>query len=59
MGDGNTLVGLDVHRERISVAMVRSGERVAVEWQVRNEAGAERRLGRKLVREGGGDVECG
>jgi transposase len=58
MDEGSTSVGMDVHKERIRVAMMRAGEREPVEWQVVNEAGALRRLGKKLIRESGGEVEC-
>jgi transposase len=58
MGEISTSVGMDVHKERIRVAMIRPGEREPVEWQVVNEVGALRRLGKKLMREGGGEVEC-
>jgi hypothetical protein len=57
MGESSTSVGMDVHKERIRVAMIRPGEREPVEWQVVNEVGALRRLGKKLIRESGGEVE--
>jgi transposase len=50
-------VGLDAHKESIFVAMLVPGQK-PVEWQLRNEPAAVRRLVRKLQREGGGRVEC-
>src|SRR3974377_1033427 len=57
MGEGSTSVGMDVHKERIRVAMIRAGEREPVEWQGGNEGGGLRRLWGKVV--GGGFGEGG
>ncbi len=51
MEQASTWVGMDVHKERIAVAVVRGSADRAVEWEVVNEAGAVRRLGRRLKRE--------
>lgn len=56
MEKGTTFVGLDVHKEAISVAMLLPGESRPVEWQTSNDAAAIRRLVRKLQRAACGEV---
>lgn len=51
-------VGLDVHKESIAVAMLKPGERTAVEWKVRNTAAELRKLARRLLRDGGRQVKA-
>lgn len=58
MGEGSTWVGLDVHKERIFVSMLRPGASEPVEWETPHTSAELRRLGRKLVRESGGDLVC-
>lgn len=58
MEEASTWVGMDVHKERIAVAVVRASAAAAVEWEVSNEAEAVRRLGRRLIRVGGVGVSC-
>lgn len=55
--DHISYVGMDVHKESVSVAMLRPGERDAIEWKVRNTAADVRKLARRLKREGGPQVE--
>ena len=57
MGEGTTFVGLDVHKDSISVAMLQPGESEAVEWQVVHNVASIRRLVRKLQRTGRGALE--
>lgn len=45
-------VGLDVHKQSISVAMLLPGSSKATQWQLRNDPGEVRRLARRLRREG-------
>lgn len=58
MSDGMCFVGLDVHKNSIHVAMLKPGENKANQWQQGNDAGAVKRLIRKLKREGGQSVRC-
>jgi transposase len=51
-------VGLDVHKESIVVALVKPGERKAVEWKMRNTVAEVRKLGRRLLRESGRQVKA-
>jgi transposase len=53
--DATTYVGFDAHKESIFVAMLVPGQS-PVEWQLRNEPGAVRRLARKLTREAPADL---
>jgi transposase len=53
VNQGITYVGMDAHKQAINVAALYPGRKDAVEWQVVNEAGAVRRMVRKVVREGG------
>jgi transposase len=56
--NGITFVGLDAHKNSISVAMLPAGGGRVVEWQVANEPAAVRRLAKKLEREAAGEVRC-
>jgi transposase len=59
MVEATTHVGLDVHKQSISVAMLLAGSAKAVQWEMRNEAGEVRRLVRRLRRDSGeGGVVC-
>lgn len=57
MGDASTFVGLDVHKNTISVALMRPGQPL-LEWSLANEAAAVCRLIRKLERESEGGLVC-
>jgi transposase len=52
MGEATTHVGLDVHKQSISVAMLLPGATKPVQWEMRNEPGEVRRLVRRLRRTG-------
>jgi transposase len=54
--EGITFVGLDAHKEWISVAMLLPGQEAAIEWQVPNEAAAIRKMLRRIEREAPGEV---
>ena len=56
MVEATTHVGLDVHKESISVAMLLPGSVKAVQWEMRNEAGKVRRLVRRVRRDAGGGL---
>jgi transposase len=56
MAEGITYVGLDAHKEAISVAVLLPGTDKAVEFQVENEKAAVRRLVRKVQRLAPGEV---
>ena len=56
MGNGITFVGLDAHKKGISVAMLVPGEMIPVQWEIVNEAGAVKRMVRKIEREAAGEV---
>ena len=59
MKDYNTFVGLDAHKEKISVAMLGRDEQKPVEWVIRNEPRAIRKMVRKVDRESmGGALFC-
>jgi transposase len=59
MVEATTHVGLDVHKQSISVAMLLPGSVKAVQWDMRHEVGEVRRLVRRVRREaGGGSVLC-
>ncbi|HXM70242.1 MAG TPA: IS110 family transposase [Thermoanaerobaculia bacterium] len=59
MVEATTHVGLDVHKQSISVAMLLPGSAKATQWEMRNESGEVRRLVRRLRRDaGGGAVQC-
>ena len=52
MKEPSTFVGLDAHKDSISVALLRPGSRQAQEWKIVNEPKAVRRLARRLIGEG-------
>lgn len=54
--EGTTFVGLDAHKEWISVAMLLPGRETAIEWQVPNEAAAIRKMLRRIEGEALGEV---
>ena len=59
MVEATTHVGLDVHKQSISVAMLLPGSVKTVQWEMRNEPAEVRRLVRRLRRDaGGGAVLC-
>ena len=59
MVEATTHVGLDVHKQSISVAMLLPGSAKVLQWEMRNEPGEVRRLVRRLRREGsGGELLC-
>lgn len=55
---GTTFVGMDVHKAKISVAVLRPGVREAEVHPLPNEAGSVKRWAGKLVRAVGGEVVC-
>jgi transposase len=57
MVEATTHVGLDVHKQSISVAMLLPGSTKATQWEMRNDPGEVRHLVRRLRREGG-EVLC-
>jgi transposase len=58
MCEPTTFVGMDVHKQDITVAMLIADQPEPVEWRVVNEPTAVRRLARRLQREGGSRVHC-
>jgi transposase len=54
--EGTTFVGLDAHKEWISVAMLLPGRDTAIEWRIPNEGGAIRRMLRRIEREAPAEV---
>jgi transposase len=56
MVKATTHVGLDVHKQTISVAMLLPDATKALQWEMRNEPAEVRRLVRRLRREGGSDA---
>jgi transposase len=56
MVEATTHVGLDVHKQSISVALLLPGSVKAVQWEMRNDAGEVRRLVRRLRRDAGGSA---
>jgi len=56
--NGISYVGLDVHKESITVALLKAGERGVIEWKVGNTAAEVRKLGRRLLRESGRQVKA-
>jgi len=51
-----TFVGLDAHKESISVALLLPGQEKPVEWQCANEKASVRRMVRKVLRQAEGTV---
>jgi transposase len=58
MNEPSTFVGLDAHKNSISVAMLRPGSRQPQEWKIVNEPQAVRRLARQLAGEGAAGVRA-
>jgi transposase len=56
VSQGITFVGLDVHKESISVAMLHPDRTTRVEWQIPNEPAAVKRMVRRVERETVGEV---
>ena len=57
MRETTTFVGIDAHKKDLFVAMLSGAAQTSVTWQLANEAGAVRRLVRKLEREAPGPVQ--
>jgi transposase len=53
MNEPSTFVGLDAHKDSISVALLRPGSHRPQEWKIVNEPKAVRRLARQLIGEPG------
>lgn len=51
-------VGMDVHKKDIVVALLPPGETEPIEWKLRNEPRAVRRLAKRLRREARGELHC-
>lgn len=58
MSKPSTHVGLDVHKKDIFVALLAPGTDEFVEWKLRNEPRAVRRLAKRLRREASGELHC-
>ena len=58
MSKPSTHVGMDVHKKDIFVALLPPGGNEPVEWKLRNEPRAVRRLARRLRREAHGELRC-
>ena len=56
MKNSITFVGLDAHKKVIVVAMLLPGSTEPIVWQIPNEAGAVRRMARRILREARGVV---
>ena len=56
MRDVITHVALDAHKRMLQVAMLVPGSDSLIEWQVANEAGAIRRMVKKILKEAKGEV---
>jgi hypothetical protein len=54
--EGTTFVGLDAHKEWINVAMLQPGRETPIEWQGPNEAGAIKKMLRRIEGEAAGEV---
>jgi transposase len=55
---GITCVGLDTAKKSIQVAMLKPGEKDAVEWQEANDARGVKRLVKRLKREARGELRA-
>lgn len=53
-----TFVGLDAHKDSISVAMLLPGQEKPVEWQCANEKASVRRMVRKVLQQAEDIVRC-
>ena len=58
MSEPSTHVGMDVHKKDIFVALLRPGSNEPIEWKLRNEPRAVRRLARRFRREASGELRC-
>ena len=58
MGEPTTYVGMDVHKKDIVVALLAPDVQEPVEWKLRNEPRAIRRLAKRLRREAVGELQC-
>ena len=56
MRNSITFVGLDAHKKLIVVAMLLPGNTEPIVWQLPNEAGALRRMAKRILREAPGEV---
>lgn len=56
MKERTTFVGLDAHKEAISVAVLLPGQDKAIEWQCANEATSVRRMLRKIQKQAPAEV---
>ena len=56
MRESITHVALDAHMRMLQVAMLLPGSEVPIEWQVANEAGAIRRMVKRILKEAKGEV---
>ena len=54
----STYVGLDVHKQDVVVALLRTGQDEVLEWKVLNDDRGIRRLVRKLAETAFGEVLC-
>ncbi len=58
MSEPTTYVGMDVHKKDIVVALLAPGTEEPMEWKLRNEPRAVRRLAKRLRREAIGELQC-
>ena len=56
MENGITFVGLDAHKKKISVAVLMPDQTAPLQWDAPNEAGAVKRMVRRIEREAPGEV---
>jgi transposase len=56
--ENTTFVGLDAHKKTIQVALLTPATRIAVEWKVNNEPAAIRRMAKRLLKEGKGQIRA-
>jgi transposase len=58
MKDGITFVGLDTHKAMIQACMYVPGREAPLEWELPHEAGALRRMVKKILKEAPGEVKA-
>lgn len=58
MKNSISYVGLDAHKKVIVVAMLLPGKEEPIVWQLPNEAGAVRRMAKRILREAPGPVKA-
>lgn len=51
-------MGIDAHKKALYISLLRPGQKELLEWEVPNEAKAVKRLAKKLLAEGSGQVRC-